>query len=130
VAHTLHVEKEEVERDPLAATVDLASKARAVVLCGGEDKFIANPNGDTWWVSVGGPGLGVSGSGDVQAGIVAGLVARGAAPEQAAAFGGWLHGSSGDALSRSVGPLGFLARELPGQVPGLLAELGSAGVGA
>jgi ADP-dependent NAD(P)H-hydrate dehydratase len=123
VALTLGVDEDEVDADPLAATVDLARRARAVVLCGGSDKYVASPDGRTWWVSAGCPGLGVSGSGDVQAGIVTGLLARGAEPEQAAVWGAWLHGSSGEALAESVGPLGFLARELPGVVPGLLGGL-------
>jgi len=107
----------------LAATVELARRARAVVLCGGSDKYIADPEGRSWKVTAGCPGLGVSGSGDVQAGIVTGLLARGAEPAQAAGWGAWLHGSSGEALAESVGPVGFLAREIPAVVPGLLAEL-------
>jgi ADP-dependent NAD(P)H-hydrate dehydratase len=123
VAYTLGIEEDEVDKDPLAATVELAHRARAVVLCGGSDKYIANPAGQTWWVSAGCPGLGISGSGDVQAGIVTGLLARGADVEQAAVWGAWLHGRSGEVLAERVGPLGFLARELPAVVPGLLGEL-------
>lgn len=123
VALTLGVEQDEVDDDPLAATVELARRARAVVLCGGSEKHVAHPDGRTWKVTTGNPGLGISGSGDVQAGLVTGLRARGAAPEQAAVWGAWLHGSAGDVLAESVGPLGFLARELSATVPGLLAGL-------
>lgn len=123
VAHTLGIAEDEVDKDPLAATVELSRRARAVVLCGGSDKFVANPEGRTWWVASGCPGLGISGSGDVQAGIVTGLLARGAAPEQAAVWGAWLHGTCGEVLAESVGPLGVLARELPAVVPRLLAQL-------
>ncbi len=35
----------------------------------------------------------------------------------------WLHGRSGERLASSVGRLGFLARELPGEVPRALAEV-------
>jgi hydroxyethylthiazole kinase-like uncharacterized protein yjeF len=123
VAHTLGVAKEQVEDDLLSATTELSARARAVVLCGGSEKYVANPDGQAWWVSAGCPGLGISGSGDVQAGIVAGLLARGAEPEQAAVWGAWLHGTCGEVLADSIGPLGFLARELPAVVPGLLGEL-------
>jgi NAD(P)H-hydrate repair Nnr-like enzyme with NAD(P)H-hydrate dehydratase domain len=123
IALTLGADQDEVDQDPLSATVELSRRARAVVLCGGSEKFIANPEGQTWRVSAGNPGLGISGSGDVQAGIVTGLLARGAEPEQAAVWGAWLHGTCGEVLAGSVGPLGFLARELPAVVPGLLAEL-------
>lgn len=123
LARTLQVDDEEVERDPVGATVRLAKQARSVVLCGGTRKVVATPDGDTWQVLEGGPGLGVAGSGDVQAGFVAGLLARGAEPAQAAVWGGYLHAVAGDRLADEVGPLGFLARELPALAPRLLAEL-------
>jgi NAD(P)H-hydrate repair Nnr-like enzyme with NAD(P)H-hydrate dehydratase domain len=67
--------------------------------------------------------LGVSGSGDVQAGIVSGLLARGADPAQAAVWGGYVHARTGERLAAAVGLVGYLARELPGQVPAVLGEL-------
>jgi NAD(P)H-hydrate repair Nnr-like enzyme with NAD(P)H-hydrate dehydratase domain len=67
--------------------------------------------------------LGISGSGDVQSGIVTGLLARGADPAQAAVWAAFLHGRAGEALAVSTGPLGFLARELPPQLPRLLSQL-------
>ena len=94
------------------------------MLLGASTKYVADPAGRAWVVDRGGPGLGVSGSGDVQAGIVTGLLARGAEPAQAAVWGAWLHGRSGEVLADRVGPLGFLARELPAAVPGLLVEAG------
>ncbi len=123
LARTLQIEDEEVERDPVEATRRLAKQARTVVLCGGTRKIVATPDGDTWQVLDGGPGLGIAGSGDVQAGFVAGLLARGAEPAQAAVWGGYLHAVAGDRLAEEIGPLGFLARELPALAPRLLAEL-------
>ena len=64
----------------------------------------------------------MSGSGDVLAGIVGGLLARGAAPLTALLWGVWLHGAAGKSLAKRVGPLGFLARQIPGEVPALLAR--------
>jgi hydroxyethylthiazole kinase-like uncharacterized protein yjeF len=123
LARTLQVEDDQVERDPVEATRRLAKQARAVVLCGGTRKIVATPEGDTWQVLEGGPGLGIAGSGDVQAGFVTGLLARGAEPAQAAVWGGYLHAVAGDRLAGETGPLGFLARELPALAPRLLAEL-------
>jgi len=124
IAHVLDVEEDEVRDDPVKASTRLSDDARAVVLCGGSGKVVAAPDGRTWRITTGGPGLGISGSGDVQSGLVAGLLARGAEPEQAAVWGGWLHGHVGDVLAERVGPVGFLARELPAQVPPALAQLG------
>jgi NAD(P)H-hydrate repair Nnr-like enzyme with NAD(P)H-hydrate dehydratase domain len=64
--------------------------------------------------------LGTSGSGDVLAGLIAGLAARGAAPEQAAVWGVWLHARAGKRLSQRLGTVGFLAREIAAEVPALL----------
>ena len=127
LSRILDRDEEEVSEDPLSAAADAARLLRAVVLCGGSEKGVATPDGAAWLVQVGGPGLGVSGSGDVQAGIVTGLLARGADPAQAAVWGAYLHGRAGELLAVSVGAVGFLARELPAQVPRLLSELSGAG---
>lgn len=123
LARTLRMSDEGVEDDPVEATLRLAKQARTVVLCGGTRKIVATPDGDTWLVLEGGPGLGIAGSGDVQAGFVSGLLARGAEPAQAAVWGGYLHAAAGDRLAEEIGPLGFLARELPSVAPMLLADL-------
>jgi NAD(P)H-hydrate repair Nnr-like enzyme with NAD(P)H-hydrate dehydratase domain len=124
LARTAGVDESDVEDDPVAVAREVAERCGVVVLCGGTGKCVAEPGGDAWRIDGGGPGLGVSGSGDVQAGIVAGLVARGADAAQAAAWGGYLHARIGERLAAAVGTVGFLARELPPQVPAALAELG------
>ena len=65
----------------------------------------------------GGPGLATGGSGDVLAGIMAGLMACGQEPFQAAAWGVWLHGEAGARLAAERGPIGYLARELLPLIP-------------
>jgi hydroxyethylthiazole kinase-like uncharacterized protein yjeF len=124
LARTAGVDESEVEDDAVSVAREVARRSGVVVLCGGTGKCVAEPGGQAWRLDGGGPGLGVSGSGDVQAGIVAGLLARGAEPAQAAAWGGWLHARIGERLAASVGTVGFLARELPAQVPAALGELG------
>ena len=59
----------------------------------------------------------------MRAGLVAGLMARGSGAAQAAVWAGYLHGRAGERLSARTGPLGFLARELGPEVPGLLVEI-------
>jgi hydroxyethylthiazole kinase-like uncharacterized protein yjeF len=123
LAHTAGDEPDRVARDPLPAARRVADRARVVVVCGGTRKHVVTPSGDAWVVEGGGPGLGVSGSGDVQAGIVAGLLARGAEPAQAGVWGAYTHARAGERLAADVGTVGFLARELPDQVPAVLSEL-------
>ncbi len=123
LARTAGCDESEVEKDPYDAAADVARRSDVVVLCGGTEKLVVTPGGDAWVVQGGGPGLGVSGSGDVQAGVVAGLLARGAEPAQAAVWGAYLHARAGERLASSIGRVGFLARELPPQVPPVLSEL-------
>ncbi|MEV7431809.1 NAD(P)H-hydrate dehydratase [Nocardioides sp. NPDC092400] len=123
LAHVAGVDAEDVDADPAAVAADVARRSRCVVLCGGTSKHLVAPDGRSWVVRGGGPGLGVSGSGDVQAGLVAGLLARGAEPAQAAVWAAYVHGRCGERLAASVGRLGYLARELPDQAPAVLAEL-------
>ena len=68
-------------------------------------------------------GLAISGSGDMLAGIIAGLAARGASVEQAAVWGVALHARAGERLAERAGPLGYLARDLSAEVPGLMHAL-------
>ncbi|HET8616301.1 MAG TPA: NAD(P)H-hydrate dehydratase [Actinomycetales bacterium] len=123
LASTLGVTPEEIEKDPATATTKLARRTGAVVRCGGPSSWIAAPDGRLWRDDSGGIGLGVSGSGDVLAGTVAGLAARGADPAQAAVWGSHLHGRAGDRLTAAIGPLGYLAREVAQQLPRVLTEI-------
>ena len=86
---------------------------------------IASPRDRAWHVDAGGSGLGTSGSGDVLAGAIVGLLARGAdaaqaavwatSPARAAPATGW------PSAPREVG---FLARELCDELPRVLATAG------
>jgi hydroxyethylthiazole kinase-like uncharacterized protein yjeF len=124
LAITLHRELEEVEGDPAGAALELAQRAQATVALGGATSWIASPTGTLWCDESGRAGLGVSGSGDVRAGVTAGLLARGAEPDQAAVWAAHLHGRAGERLAASIGKLGFLARELPAQIPRVMEEIG------
>jgi len=123
LAKTLGVADDEVDEQPADCAARLARTAKAVVALGGTTSWVAAPDGRLWHDETGGSGLGVSGSGDVLAGIVAGLIARGAEPTQAAVWATHLHGRAGERLAASVGRLGFLARELLPEVPRVLEEV-------
>ncbi|WP_246036885.1 NAD(P)H-hydrate dehydratase [Cellulomonas telluris] len=102
------------------AAARAAGRYGVVVACAGA---VAAPDGRRWRSSTGYSGLGTSGSGDVLAGAVGGLLARGADPAQAACFGVEAHGTAGDRLAARVGPQGYLARELLDELPRVLVEL-------
>ena len=82
---------------------------------------VAAPDGRGWREESGDAGLGTSGSGDVLAGLLAGLLSRGADPAQAACWGSFAHSVSGQRLIPRYGRIGFLARELLDEIPRTLA---------
>lgn len=123
LAMTLGWEEGKVRDDPREAALRLAARTGACVSTGSATTWVVHPDGRSWRVEMGGPGLGMSGSGDTKAGVVAGLSARGAEPAQALLWGSYLHASAGDRLAAELGSTGFLARELLQQVPQVLAEL-------
>lgn len=111
------------DRDGLDGAREVAQRHGVVVVAGGEQKLVATPDDRAWVVQGGGVGLGVAGSGDVQAGIVAGLLARGEDAARSAVWGAYLHARAGERVAGEMGPLGYLARELPPAVPAVLNEL-------
>ena len=120
LAALLDCDEQDVEHDPLGSGLRAAKRYRSLVLVKGVTSHVVTPDGQSWTYDGGAPGLGVSGSGDVLAGIVGGLLARGAEPLNALLWGVWLHGEAGVTLAKKVGPIGFLAREIAGEIPSLL----------
>jgi hydroxyethylthiazole kinase-like uncharacterized protein yjeF len=98
--------------NPIDAARAAAAYARCVVLLKGPSTVIAAPDGRAIVNTTGTPFLATAGSGDVLAGLIAGLIAQGMASFEAAATGAWLHGRAGEAF----GP-GLSADDLPDILP-------------
>jgi hydroxyethylthiazole kinase-like uncharacterized protein yjeF len=98
----------------------IAEVFRSCVTLEGE---VAAQDGHRWRTRGRVPGLGTSGSGDVLAGIIAGIAARSGDPVQAACLGTYLHLRAGKELSKRVGTVGFLAREVADEVPSQMDRL-------
>ena len=114
--------EEEIAEDPVACAQAAAGTFDAVIVLKADETVIAAPGGETLIYGSDCVGLATGGSGDVLAGVIAGLAARGADPMTAAAWGVWLHGEAGQAVAQRVGPIGFLARDLSGEIPMLMAR--------
>lgn len=99
-----------------------ADRAGCIVLLKGTETAIAAPSGEAALHAATGaeaaPWLATAGSGDVLAGLITGLMARGLAPFEAACTGTWLHA----AAARSFGP-GLIAEDLPEEIPKIFRAL-------
>ncbi len=99
-----------------------ANRVGCTVLFKGADTVIAAPDGQVALNAASheraAPWLATAGAGDVLAGFIAGLLARGRAPFKAACDGAWLHVES----ARAFGP-GLIAEDLPEALPGVLRHL-------
>jgi hydroxyethylthiazole kinase-like uncharacterized protein yjeF len=116
-------DKDDIRAQPDAAARLAAQRWQATVALKGALTVIADANNREWRHQGGNTGLAISGSGDVLAGIIAGLAARGAPLEQAAAWGVALHAMAGEQLALKHGPQGYLAREISTEVPALLRAM-------
>ncbi|HYW30072.1 MAG TPA: NAD(P)H-hydrate dehydratase [Gemmatimonas sp.] len=122
MASMLDIDRKEATGSPQRVVQRAVRELRATVALKGSETWIASTDGRCLLFRGGVVGLGTSGSGDTLAGIVAGLAARGASPLAAAAWGVWAHGMAGRALARRTATVGFLARELLGEVPRLVGR--------
>ena len=123
MAHLTGIDKDVIQDDPDRHALEAAQRWNAVVALKGARTVIAAPNGDCWQHEGGNVGLATSGSGDVLAGIIAGLAARGADLAQAVSWGVALHARAGVRLAERLGTLGYLARELPDEIPALMEHI-------
>jgi hydroxyethylthiazole kinase-like uncharacterized protein yjeF len=101
-----------------------AAYARCIVLLKGPDTVIAAPGGRAVVNTTGSPFLATAGAGDVLAGFIAGLIGQGMDSFDAACAGAWLHGRTAERLGA-----GLIAEDLPENLPVLLNDLWSEGVG-
>ncbi|MGJ9418611.1 NAD(P)H-hydrate dehydratase [Massilia sp. CMS3.1] len=120
MAHLTGNDKTDIVAGPDALARASAAAWNAIVALKGARTVIASPQGTMWQHEGGNVGLAISGSGDTLAGIIAGLAARGATLEQAACWGVALHARAGERLAERMGVLGYLAREIPNEIPALL----------
>lgn len=111
-------------RDKVARVRAAAERAGCTIVLKGPDTVVASPDGRVW---VGGafydraaPWLATAGSGDVLAGMTAGFMARGFAPEVAACDAVWLHQEAGRRLGA-----GLIAEDIPEALPAILRDLGA-----
>jgi NAD(P)H-hydrate epimerase len=105
--------------DRIAAARSLAAATGAIALLKGPTTVVAEPGGSVLLSTSGDERLATAGTGDVLAGVIAALSARGLDPFRAAAAGAFLHGRAG-----TLGwPRSLVAGDLPDLVATVIADL-------
>ena len=105
--------------DRVAGAKSLAKKFGCIVIRKGHDSVITD--GQTVCINpTGNPGMAVGGSGDVLAGMLAGLLGQSIEPLKAAACAAWLHGAAGDRVAEKLGQYVLLPTDMLEQIPYLL----------
>jgi hydroxyethylthiazole kinase-like uncharacterized protein yjeF len=107
------------QKDHEAYARNFAAEFGTIVALKGAETLICAPDGSAYLNNRGNVGLATAGSGDVLAGIIVGLCARGIDPVRAAVWAVSIHARAGERLAKRVGPLGYLAREILDEIPGL-----------
>jgi NAD(P)H-hydrate epimerase len=120
MARLLKSSVEEVQGDRINVARSAAGDWKQIVVLKGAGTVIAEPGGKVYVSPFSNPALASAGTGDVLAGGIAGLLAQGLSPIDAARAGVYLHGMAGELLSEEYGVSGGLA----GDLPPLLARAG------
>jgi ADP-dependent NAD(P)H-hydrate dehydratase / NAD(P)H-hydrate epimerase len=102
--------RDAVSDDPVGQARSAGRRLNAVMVLKGHSTIVASPEGRFWILDGGNPALATGGSGDVLAGIIAGGIAGGMTPLNAALFGVSLHSHLGRVAAHRRG--WFLAEDL------------------
>ena len=117
------LDKDFIQTDRLGVAQCFAAEWGQVVVLKGAFTVVAAPDGRTTIQPFATPALARAGTGDVLAGTIAGLLAQGVAPYEAAVAGAYLHGRAGELAAEAMGQTAsVLASDVLASLPEALAE--------
>jgi len=114
---------EEIQSDRLAVARGYAGEWGVTVVLKGANTVVATSDGRARLSPFANPGLASGGTGDVLAGAIAGLIAQGMEPYEAACLGVYLHGLAGERVREEMGSAGMIASDLLVALPRAIKEL-------
>lgn len=117
---------EEIQADRLEIARSFAQKWGVTLVLKGNGTVVAYPSGEAFLNLSGNPGMATAGSGDVLCGMIAGLIAQGLRPQDAAMAAVYLHGLAGDHAAQVKGQRGLIAGDLIQALPEVLRNYESA----
>lgn len=112
-----------INDDRIESVREAARVTQCVVVLKGYQSLIAEPDGHVYVNPTGNPGMATGGMGDVLAGMIAALLARGADPLDAARAAVYLHGLAGDILKEQIGDIGLAAMDVADRIPAAIQRV-------
>ncbi len=106
-----------VQQDRIAAAQEAAERTGAIVVLKGAGTLVAKKGRPVWINLNGNPGMACGGSGDVLAGLLAGLLAQKLDPFEAACAAVWLHGTAGDLAALQHTQIAMQAEDIAKALP-------------
>lgn len=108
----IDVSREEILKDPIGYGQRFAAEYQVVVVLKGYRTMIFAPNGQIWFNSTGNPGMATGGTGDVLAGMIAGIIGQNTSILDAAIAGVYYHGKAGDYYAKHFGQSTLTATDI------------------
>jgi hydroxyethylthiazole kinase-like uncharacterized protein yjeF len=119
------VEKDEIQGDRIRSARKWAETWGHIVVLKGAFTVVASPDGRAAVIPIATPALARAGTGDVLAGVIAGLRAQGVGAYEAAVLGSYIHGRAGEIAALNVGtPASVLAGDVADAIPEVLQNMG------
>lgn len=114
----------EIQADRIGVATAYAAEHAVIVVLKGAGTVIALPDGQAMVCPAGNAGLATGGTGDVLAGLIAGLLVQEAiTPIEAAATGVLLHGMAADRISGRGSEASLIASDVIAEIPALIADV-------
>jgi ADP-dependent NAD(P)H-hydrate dehydratase / NAD(P)H-hydrate epimerase len=123
LARIMESDTRSINSDRIEAAREAARLSGCVVVLKGHQSLIAEPDGQVYVNPTGNPGMASGGTGDVLAGLLAALLARGTEPVDAACTAVYLHGLAGDILKEEMGDTGLTAMDLADRIPAAIQRV-------
>lgn len=117
------IDKKQIEENKLELALTFSKKYDVFLVLKNADTLVTTPDGVAYICPVSNSGLATAGSGDVLAGIIAGLLAQGASPEVAASAGVYIHSASGALAKERKGERSMTASDIISGLPELLKKI-------
>lgn len=120
MARLLGISGSDVQADRINISSSFARENNIILILKGARTVIAEPCGRVYINLTGNSGLSTAGTGDILTGMVAGFIAQGYLPIDAARLAVHLHGLAGDEAVEKIGRLGLIATDILNSLPNIL----------